>query len=156
MNYHHNFYVFQGRRIYYDGIPNILQIGEHQFAERRLVEWWISMMLLSWTSATNCARIYNNGFSESNVAPQRWQFKLEVTSDQVYDALITLSLLEDCRSQRSTLVVPHGGSAQDRFTEAVRLRNDRFRLCSQPVLWHHCKKCTRTYPGIFSLMILIN
>ncbi|KAF8168383.1 hypothetical protein B0H34DRAFT_779734 [Crassisporium funariophilum] len=118
VNYHHNYRVFNGQRIYYDGIPELLQIGEHQFAELKLVRMWIMMMLLSWTSATNCACIYNLGFSGHNVKPPSWQFKLETTSDQFYNAFTILSLLEDCQFQRATLVVPHGGPANECFTEA--------------------------------------
>src|SRR6267378_3573637 len=92
VNYHHNYRVFQGQRIYYDGLPDIVQIGEHQFAERKLINMWILMMVLSWTSATNCARIYNTGFAANNSKPVDWQFKLEVTSDEVYDAFTILSL----------------------------------------------------------------
>ena len=151
MNYHHNYRVHKSQRIYYDTIPDILQIGEHQFAELKLVNMWIMMMLFSWTSATNCARIYNLGISGYSVRPDtRWQFNMEVTSDQVYDAFTILSLLEDCQLQNLTFVVPHGGPAKDRFTEAVRARNNRFRLTSQPVLLHFCNKCTRFYKGAFS------
>ncbi|KAF8223935.1 hypothetical protein L208DRAFT_1314334, partial [Tricholoma matsutake] len=35
-NYHHNFRVKDGVRTYHKGIPDIIQFGEHQFAERRL------------------------------------------------------------------------------------------------------------------------
>jgi hypothetical protein len=151
VNYHNNFRVHQGQRIYYDGIPDVLQIGEHQFAELKLVNMWITMMLLSWTSATNCARIYNMGFSASGYGSKltSWQFNLEVTSDQVYDSFTIISLLEDFQVQKATLTVPHGGPAKERFTEAVRGRNNRFRLSSQPSLFHYCKKCTRFYAGVF-------
>ncbi|GJE85268.1 hypothetical protein PsYK624_013470 [Phanerochaete sordida] len=44
INYHHNFYVKAGQRYYYEGIPDTLQVGEHQFVERRLVEQWIALM----------------------------------------------------------------------------------------------------------------
>ena len=47
-NYHHNFKVKDGVRTYYDGIPLIIQVGEHQFAEKRLIQLWITMMLVSW------------------------------------------------------------------------------------------------------------
>ena len=154
MNYHHNYRVHKGQRIYYDTIPEILQIGEHQFAELKLVNMWVMMMLLSWTSATNCARIYNLGISGYRDGVRqladRWQFSMEVTSDQVYDAFTILSLLEDCQLQNLTFIVPHGGSAKDRFTEAVCARNNRFWLTSQPVLLHFCNKCTRFYKGTFS------
>ena len=155
VNYHHNFRVHEGQQIYYDKIPDLVQIGEHQFAERKLINLWIMMMLLLWTSATNCAQVYNMGFT-SNDLPD-WQFKLQVTSDQVYDAFTILSLLKDCQTQRATLVVPHGGPAKDRFTEAVCARNDRLRLCSQPELQHFCNKCTRFYSGtslLFSKLVI--
>ena len=29
INYHHNFRVFNGQRIYYDSLPDIIQVGEH-------------------------------------------------------------------------------------------------------------------------------
>lgn len=156
INYHNNFRVFQGQRMYYDGIPDILQIGEHQFAETKLVELWITMMLLSWTSATNCARIYNMNFANSKWRPTNWQFSLEVTSEEVYDAFTVLSLLEECQLQSSTLVVPHGGQARDCFTTAIDIRNNRYRLSSQPELFHHCKKCMRYYPGMLILWISSN
>lgn len=101
------------------------------------------MMLMAWTSATNCARIFNASMTE-DVFPD-WQFSLSVTSDQVYDGFTILSLLEDCISQQKTLVVPHGGASRDRFTEAICIRNNRLRLCSQPELYHYCKKCTRIF-----------
>lgn len=86
-------------------------------------------------------------FINSARPPAGWQFNLAVTSDQVYDAFTILSLLEDCQLQKATLVVPHGGPANERFTEAMRARNNRFRITSQPVLFHYCNKCTRFYQG---------
>ena len=47
-NYHHNFKVKDGVRTYYNEIPSIIQVGEHQFAEKRLIQLWITMMLVSW------------------------------------------------------------------------------------------------------------
>ena len=48
INYHHNFYVHNDRRIHYDTIPDIIQVGEHMFAERKLISLWINLMLISW------------------------------------------------------------------------------------------------------------
>ena len=47
-NYHHDFYVKNGMRIYYDDIPDVLQVEEHQFVERQVVQHWINLMLISW------------------------------------------------------------------------------------------------------------
>jgi hypothetical protein len=47
INYHHNFRVEGGRRIYYDAdIFDIIQIGEHQFVERKVIELWITLMVV--------------------------------------------------------------------------------------------------------------
>jgi len=152
-NYHRNFYVVDKQRVYHNEIPDILQIGEHQFAETTLVNMWISMMLFSWTSASNCARIYNttSQLLQSSVPAIPWPFSRSVTSSQVYDAFTLLSLLEDYQLQNMPLVVAHKGSLDggNRFTEAVRLRNEHFRLhLGKTELLHYCTKCTRFLPGM--------
>ena len=122
INYHHNYWVFRGQQFYYDSLPDIIQVSKHRFAERKLINLWIPMMLLSWTSVTNCACIYNMSMTDDTVP--NWQFNLSVTSDQVYDGFTILSLLEDCLTQQKTLLVPHGGELQDGFTEAVHVRHN--------------------------------
>jgi hypothetical protein len=47
-NYHHNFSVSTDFRTYYDGVPDLIQVGEHQFVEKRVVNLFIGMMLLAW------------------------------------------------------------------------------------------------------------
>jgi hypothetical protein len=145
-NYHHNFRVKEGVRTYYDGIPDIIQVGEHQFTERRLIQLWITLMLVSWTSATNCARLYNLTLS-SIVSPSTgdWAFGFTVTTEQVWDSFVILALLEDCQRRSKTLEVPHTGAQKDRFTEPLRARNLRFRVHGQPELCHYCNKCLRVY-----------
>ena len=143
INYHSNFWVKDGERTYYQENPDVLQVGEHQFFEIRVINMWTSMMLLAWSSATNCARIYNTAFTATN-CPE-WQFKLAVTSRQVYDAFELLSLLEDCKIRQEPLIVPHDGTLKDRFSALIHARNSRFRLCSQPELFHYCAKCTRFF-----------
>jgi hypothetical protein len=47
-NYHNWFSIHQGVRTYYNGIPDYLQVGEHQFVEKEVVKMWITMMLVGW------------------------------------------------------------------------------------------------------------
>ncbi|KAF9041183.1 hypothetical protein BJ165DRAFT_1350265 [Panaeolus papilionaceus] len=130
INYHNNFRVHNHQRLYYDHHQiSILQIGEHQFVEVQLVNYWIRMMLLAWASVTNCARIYNETHATSPIHQYQWQFKFQVTSDQVFDAFILLSLLEDCSIRHETLVLPHTGLAKDCLTAAIQARNNHYRLC---------------------------
>jgi hypothetical protein len=54
-NYQYEFSVNQGVRTYYGGIPKYIQVGEHQFVERKLVGMWISLMLVAW-----CAFLFSS------------------------------------------------------------------------------------------------
>ena len=45
-NYHNNFYVHNGHRTYYHGIPDYSQVSEHHFVERRLAELWTNQHLM--------------------------------------------------------------------------------------------------------------
>jgi hypothetical protein len=55
ITYHHEYQVKDGVRTYYDATPEVLQIGNHQFVECRLVHLWRTDMGIAWKSATNCA-----------------------------------------------------------------------------------------------------
>jgi hypothetical protein len=46
--YHPNFCVQHGMRTYYPGVPQYIQIGGHQYAEKKLVGSWVSLMLVAW------------------------------------------------------------------------------------------------------------
>ena len=47
-SYYHNYSVHNRERHYYQGVPEFLEVGDHQFVERRLVELWITLMGTSW------------------------------------------------------------------------------------------------------------
>lgn len=52
INYHNNFYVKGGQRNYYDYrqcLPDIIQVGEHQFVECRVIESWKILMNVAWS-----------------------------------------------------------------------------------------------------------
>ena len=44
INYHHNFKVSKGERVYYGGVPDVVQISEHQFVEHQVIEIWLSLL----------------------------------------------------------------------------------------------------------------
>jgi hypothetical protein len=144
VNYHHNFYVpHGGQRHYFSTTPDVIQVGDHQFVETKVINLWIGMMLMSWTSATNCARLYNSSLSSSQAFPSGWSFGSELKSDHVYNGFMILSLMEDATTRREQLVIPHAGLDKDRFKQAIQARNTRMRLYNQPEIRHYCKKCTR-------------
>jgi len=127
-------------RYYYDGLPNVLQIGDHQFAERRLVHSWRVNANLAWVSAGNNAVTYLHTHDVKNTSRFRstWPVQPNLTATHVYDAFILLSLLEDTWRRDTVLTVPHGGLQSDRFKVVIQERNARVRLYGQPELRHLC------------------
>ncbi|KAG9317734.1 hypothetical protein JVU11DRAFT_1951 [Chiua virens] len=146
INYHHNFTVRNGQRVYYGGVPDVLQVGEHQFVEKHVIEMWMSLMD-TWVSASSCANIYNRSLSRSKVPPPGWPIGFTVSSDHVWDAFVLHSLLEDASECEELLVVSHTGAQHSRFTELVQARNQHMRIEGQPEISHFCNRCTWWYYG---------
>ncbi|KAI0684134.1 hypothetical protein BC835DRAFT_1293857 [Cytidiella melzeri] len=46
-SYHYNYYVSNGCRVFYAGVPAILQVSAHRFVETRLIDMWINSSLIS-------------------------------------------------------------------------------------------------------------
>ena len=47
-SYHNNYSVCNGQRTYSPGIPELIEIGEHQFVEVAIVKMWCTEMLFGW------------------------------------------------------------------------------------------------------------
>lgn len=68
-------------------------------------------------------------------------------TEHVWDGFILLSLLEDCASRKSVLLVPHTGDQKNRFNAAMADRNLFMSQAGQPEWAHYCDKCCRVWPG---------
>jgi hypothetical protein len=68
--YYPNYVVRDGVWNYYGEIPDAIQVGEHQYVEQAVLNLFINLMLISWTSATNSARVYNISLSQPEKFPQ--------------------------------------------------------------------------------------
>ncbi|KAI0039532.1 hypothetical protein FA95DRAFT_1585268 [Auriscalpium vulgare] len=143
--YHHNYSVRQHERTYYPGIPDFLQVGEHQFIAAALASAWTDLMVVSWVSATNCARSYEMSLSQKSTHVEGWQFGFSLTTEQVWDAFILLALLRDHERRSQLLHVPHSGEQRDRFVTAMQRRNELIVFAGQPELRHYCDRCMRIY-----------
>ena len=58
-SYQNNYSVHRGVHYYYGGIPDYIQVSEHQFVEKKLVGMWVDMMLVGWlvvffSASDNC------------------------------------------------------------------------------------------------------
>ncbi|KAH8096937.1 hypothetical protein BXZ70DRAFT_895312 [Cristinia sonorae] len=150
-NYHYNYYVQGGgkSREHYKGpLPDIIQISEHRFVERRLIDMWINMMLYGWNSASNCALNYNVNFRRvvdryDSLQPFWKRSAFGLRHEHVWNAFVYLCLLEDCESHGGRLELPNGNDQKERFTEAMKRRNARIQVCGLPDVLHKCNKCVR-------------
>lgn len=161
-NYHYNYAVHQGSRTYYTGIPQYIQVAEHQFVELALAMHWMDLMrvqcvflflfclmsynrLVNSVSATNCARLYNEAQARRDTLGYDWQFKMSVTTEEVWDAFIILALLDGHQDQGTRLCVSHGNNQSDRFTAAMQARNEKIITHGQEELPHACLGCMRLF-----------
>ena len=99
-------------------------------------------------SATNCARTYELAEARrepADLKAQGWQFRSKLTTKNVWDAFVLLSLLEDHQVRDMQLHLPHTGKQKDCFTDAMDERNEQIVLQGQPEIAHYCDKCMHTY-----------
>ncbi|KAF7324005.1 hypothetical protein MKEN_00622500 [Mycena kentingensis (nom. inval.)] len=147
--YYPNYSVLDKTRTYYDDIPDAIQVAEHHYVERGVLDLFINLMLISWTSATNGARVYDTCLSKPENIPRdhpAWMdASFKIRPEYVWDGFIVLSLLEDHQRRGKPLRVPHNGDQKDRFKQAMSDRNARIQFYGQPELAHYCNKCMRVW-----------
>ncbi|KIJ36555.1 hypothetical protein M422DRAFT_61158 [Sphaerobolus stellatus SS14] len=147
--YYHNYYVHQNSTLqtYYGGIPDVIQSSRKIFVQASLCERFATQMVMAWTSATNCGRIYNAEFDNlcSTIAlPFGWKFALKLDTDIVSDAFYLYSLLLDHSRQAQVLSPPHHApNNTERLQNALEQRNERMVGPGQPEWNHACDVCTK-------------
>ncbi|KDR69915.1 hypothetical protein GALMADRAFT_76807 [Galerina marginata CBS 339.88] len=147
-HYHYNFSHRNGIRTYYEGMPKYLQVGEHQFVENKLIEFWISSMLLGWMSAKNCAVTYDRALSmrdQKDAEEGGWRFGMKLTTEHVWDAFVLWSLLGQHYRKNLLVSVPHTGEQKHRFTKLMQEQNDEIINEGQDQIDHYCDKCMHVW-----------
>ncbi|KAH8797228.1 hypothetical protein DL96DRAFT_1825368 [Flagelloscypha sp. PMI_526] len=147
--YYHNYFTTRAEksRTYYSGVPEAIETTKHHFFETNLARLFVNLLVMSWTSATNFARVYELSMTDTEVidaASNDWQGRsFRMTTDNVWNAFFILALLEDHQLRDSVLIVPNEGSQPLRFQEAIAERNYRIRTHGQVEKSHFCDKCCR-------------
>ncbi|OJT02627.1 hypothetical protein TRAPUB_6808 [Trametes pubescens] len=137
--YYPNYVVHDGVRQYYDDIPEYIQVSGHKFIERQVLEHFTMLSVLSWTSSTNAAHIYQQSMAKlSEDAPEDSRFRLRAA--HTADGFLILALLKDAKDRGVVLEVPSTGHQKDRFTAAVHIAES-----GQPEFAHWCTKCVRRF-----------
>ncbi|KAK7684278.1 hypothetical protein QCA50_012602 [Cerrena zonata] len=146
--YHPDYYVHSKatRRTYYGTSLAYLQIATHYYIDRKLAELFTSMMVNAWTSATNCARIYNESLiassSITDVLPPAWEYRLHMKVEDVWNTFFLQALLLDTEEHANLLELPHDASSQAaRLEEAIQSRNALMSGTGQEHWNHACDLC---------------
>ncbi|KAF9044902.1 hypothetical protein BJ165DRAFT_1347250 [Panaeolus papilionaceus] len=145
--YHNNYSVKHRIRTYYGGVPDAIEVGKHQFIAKNVANMFISLMLISWTSATNNAEVYNTTISKPENQPEEWGFTFDLRSEHIWNAIAYLAILEHYERDSLRLEIPHGEDEKDRLSQVIRERNKVFDENGQPEWAHYCNKCVRFFDG---------
>jgi hypothetical protein len=101
------------------------------------------------TSATNCSRIYNSGFLNEDIRaylPAAWDYRLEMTVDDVWNGFFIYSLLLDHTERKTVLQVDHKATSHiHRLQPALQARNVQMRGTGQEHWNHACDLCSWVY-----------
>ncbi|KAF6742941.1 hypothetical protein DFP72DRAFT_829203 [Ephemerocybe angulata] len=141
--YHNNYYVVGSHRHYYSGVPEVIDIGKHHFIERDVAALFLNLMLVSWTSVTNAAEIYNRSLMKKENQPDEWDFVFDIRAEHIWNAIAHLAILEDCEEHGTLLTVTNKEEQKDRLSEAISARNKRFENFGQPEWAHFYERCVR-------------
>lgn len=106
-----------------------------------------SLAHLSRFSASNASRVYRTTLLNPTYSqPSDWGLSNNLTTNQVWDSFVILSLLEDGVQRGRLLSVPHTGDQADRFKLAMEERSRWIILCGQPgAVRHVCDLCMRVF-----------
>ncbi|KDQ11488.1 hypothetical protein BOTBODRAFT_35366 [Botryobasidium botryosum FD-172 SS1] len=165
-SYYHNYRVDSATstRVYYGGVPDVIQVAMHYYIESSLLESFTTYMFLAWVSATNCARVYNMKDSDPFLLNAKhhgctptleddedddkhhgkWQTSLRLTPVFAFDGFLLYSLLRHHEEQNTTLSLPHDNITQShRLDAALEARNKQMEGTGQEYWAHACDICLK-------------
>ncbi|KAG1840446.1 hypothetical protein F4604DRAFT_1598862 [Suillus subluteus] len=137
--YHHNYSMNGGVRTYYEGLPEYVEVANHHYVATNVVHM---------VSAMNCAWNYDLSHAcleRSSILDGAWPFSPQLTTENVWDGFVILSLLNNCRSRGVRLHVHSKIEQKYRFTLAMEECNACMVTEGLPELPHYCDLCMRTY-----------
>lgn len=142
--YYPDYSVYRGVRVYYEGLPSSVQVSDSRYVERDVLEHFLALSVLSWTSSTNAGHIYHH--SLSRLGPDRAnEPAYRLRPEHVMAGFSINALLKDAQRRRYVLQVPDDGEQSERFKSAMLARNQHIQQCGQPEFSHWCTGCVRRY-----------
>lgn len=127
----------------------MLQLADHFFISADVCEMFVNLMLVSWTSGTNCAHFYNISIGKTwllTMLPARWSLSLDMSTEHVWDSFYLYCLLQDHIQSGTVLEVRHDApSHAERLRPALEARNRRMAGPGQEEWNHACNLCCWVY-----------
>ncbi|EIN11940.1 hypothetical protein PUNSTDRAFT_62687, partial [Punctularia strigosozonata HHB-11173 SS5] len=149
--FHPNYYVHDTatiRTYYSSDVPDVLHVAQYTFLDRRLCELFTNQMVFAWTSATNCARVYNATMAQeiellnSFLLDDR-SFTIELDTERVLASFLLYSLSNDFEDRNDILELPQNITGTlERLQCAIRERNVRMAGPGQEHWTHLCDICS--------------
>ncbi|OJT04033.1 hypothetical protein TRAPUB_5269 [Trametes pubescens] len=129
----------------YCRVPDFVQITQHYYIAREVCEMFATLMNVSWTSATNCAKFYNLSMAKAEIdalLPAEWKLTRALTTEHVWDAFFTYSLLLDHHERGTILQLAHNTTSHtERLRPALQARNALMVGPGQEQWSHACDLC---------------
>ncbi|KAF8574954.1 hypothetical protein K439DRAFT_1649684 [Ramaria rubella] len=149
--YYHNYSVTlasapDATRNYYCTISPFIQVTGHSYIEGDVCKFIETQMV---ASAQSISQVYNMALkTPGDSQPNASTFlKKSMDGELVLDAFFLHVLLHDNMKRGACLSVPHHGSHNDQFTDALNERNFSMAGTGQEMWWHACNECAKMYTG---------
>ncbi|KAH9481160.1 hypothetical protein JR316_0005680 [Psilocybe cubensis] len=145
--YYPNYWVdrAQSTRTFYRIHRTFLHVTEGIFMDIATLELFTTMMLTSWTSASNCARIYNEAIASKSLSsslPAAYSKSMVLEHNDVWNGLSLFWLLEDSEEEDEVLQIDHVAPSQAiRLRKALKRRNLWMAGTGQEAWNHVCDLC---------------
>ncbi|KAJ6498215.1 hypothetical protein DFH09DRAFT_1336765 [Mycena vulgaris] len=150
--YYHNYYVqnakeLDAERQYYSfEIPRLIHVFESSYVDLELCKYFGVQLALSHGTCQGISRVYNMALGASDL-PNGFRLASELSGDLVLDAFLLHAILQDKKSRRETLLLPHHGYQNHRFDRVLAQRNYRMAGTGQDMWAHACNQCMKIYQG---------
>ncbi|KAG2746555.1 hypothetical protein P692DRAFT_201877121 [Suillus brevipes Sb2] len=146
-------------RIYYAGVPSVIQAARHFYIEAALLELFAATKVFGWMSSMNCARVYNYALAQRHayISNNRrafdatlprafdeefsWQYTLRMRDTDVLNGFFIYSLLLEKAEHNSCLVLPHDKQQRIRIDVALSEHNKEMEGIGQEAYPHACDLC---------------
>ncbi|KZT51760.1 hypothetical protein CALCODRAFT_442621 [Calocera cornea HHB12733] len=133
-------------RLYYQGMPTVLQSEKHLFFEEKLCQVFRSYTVLSHASASATAQFYHNTLANNHIFNTGSYSPPLLRSEYISDLFDLYSLLLHHSEQGTQLALPDSAGSQSERLMAAMLTRNHFMAANGQEQWaHSCQGCRKFF-----------